>query len=864
MRHLALYPTIPTLAVQREVARALDRNCTLCPFSKGAKTVCMKAEGSPGGVLFVSDYPGANEDAIGRPMVGPAGRLLRGIYPRYWKGAVAFDNALRCDPKRKKANPKNVDACRGYLSKTLIDARPQRVVAMGASAIYSLLGRKAAPFSVRRGYAWIAQPDGVLTPVFLLMNPAAALRNAFVRQWFEADLRWALTADPSELRKTLAWDGIAYVIETLKDAERCAAEMRGGMRITVDIESAGKMFERGTKTIPRYRVLSVATAIVGADDAWVWPGELLAQSLEIRAVFAGLMRDPAVAKVGQDAKFDQHGLASDYGIELDRLADDTRLQRKILDAEADADLELQQELIGMGGGKEEMDVAIAAAVKRCRKKNPKPGVLEAIGPDGASNLDLVNAIRTKQDKVKTFAYGLVPKDLLYRYNGVDVVTTGKLVQRHDREFSKEPALASVWAKLVANASMALERVERWGVPVDLDALDAFESVLEMREQEADRQIQNTAPGLNPESPPQLRKLLFETMGLRPFKTTKTGLASTDADTLEYLRGRAPIVDDILTKRRVTKLVGWCGGIRKHTRSTGLIHCELNLAGARTGRLAAKKPNMQNIDRAADSPEGKLARDCFVALPDHVLIEFDYKQLELFVAAILSGDPKMQAILASGEDMHLRTAKMIAKSAWGKDPESITKQSPERTWAKSLLFAMLYGMGMSRLAREIKVSVQQAEKTKAAILGEFVMLARWLKERLEEARRTGFVWTWWDGKPFRRRPLYRVADTDSKSRNTAENGAVNTPVQGTANDFCLFSLVEVVRWIVREAIDKLVQLILPIHDSMLLHVHKSMVEEVLYTIPRIMTSWNSGGLPLKVDIKMGRSFGSLEEVKRKAA
>jgi DNA polymerase-1 len=150
----------------------------------------------------------------------------------------------------------------------------------------------------------------------------------------------------------------------------------------------------------------------------------------------------------------------------------------------------------------------------------------------------------------------------------------------------------------------------------------------------------------------------------------------------------------------------------------------------------------------------------------------------------------------------------------------------------------------------------------AIMGQFKRLNQWCKEQLRSVRLDGYVWTWWDGRRARRRPLYRVADQgDDKSggRVTAENGSINTPVQGTASDFCLRSLAECVRWIEEDGLEEEVKLVLTVHDSLLFEADAVLEQEVIGTVREIMTGWNSAGVPLVVDAKSGPSWGSLKKV-----
>lgn len=252
----------------------------------------------------------------------------------------------------------------------------------------------------------------------------------------------------------------------------------------------------------------------------------------------------------------------------------------------------------------------------------------------------------------------------------------------------------------------------------------------------------------------------------------------------------------------------------------------------------------------------MARDCFAARPGFTILECDYSQLELRIAAALSGDPEMRGIFEAGVDYHLRTAQLVSQTAWGIPPEQV--EDKHRSQAKGFNFGLLYGQGDSALAQNIGCTVQQAGRIREAILGKFSVLARWIQEMLQYATKNGHAWTWWDGHRARRRPLWRIADDNDAGASVARNSAHNTPIQGTASDFCIASLIECVRWIEGDNLENDVKLCLPVHDALLFEVRADMLPEVHANVMRIMQSWNSNGVPLIADAKAGPSWGSLEK------
>lgn len=254
----------------------------------------------------------------------------------------------------------------------------------------------------------------------------------------------------------------------------------------------------------------------------------------------------------------------------------------------------------------------------------------------------------------------------------------------------------------------------------------------------------------------------------------------------------------------------------------------------------------------------MARDMFRAPEGRVFVEADFAQIELRIAAMLSGDDEMAAVFKRGEDLHLATAKLIAPKVWGIHPDEVT--DAHRSLAKGFVFGLLYGMTDETLAARGGITLREAEAIRSAVLGKFRKLAAWIEERRREAMRTGEVWTSWLGQPARRSPLYRIADEGyeaGSSRSRAEHGSFNRPIQGTASDYCLASLTEVVEWIRGDGIDA--KLVAAVHDSLLVECRQDEANEIANKLIEIMTSWPCPGVSLVVDAKVGPSWGSLARV-----
>lgn len=848
-RCLPLYPGgVPTLAgAEAAEPRDLVPGCTACTLgqelhlSEPREHRCIPDEGEPGGLLLVGEGPGREESSQGRPFVGRSGRYLRELVRKWWEGPVAFANGTRCFPLVELTD-KHVDACRGYLSQTLREVAPTRVVTLGNVGAQSVLGRAVQVLSARGGAGWLRGWGAGPVPVFTVPHPAAALRNRFVRQAFEEDLERALTGP---IPAQPPWGLEAVLVYEAESARAAAAEIRRCRSVAFDVETAGRMWTAG------FRIISCALSD-GEAGAWVWTREAMLDDVA-RAELLSLLADPAIAKVGSNVKYDELAFVAAYGARVSPVTGDARIWRKLQEPEASGALGHMVELVGMGGMKEEQHDAMKGAVALVRRAVKKPGGLEVLGMPP----DLEAAIRLGDDPEK-HKFDLVAKDVLHRYNARDAVGTARLCSLLARRF-EEPSHAGpkrVWDEIAGPASRALVRVEEWGVGASEAAIRSFDRYLEAKEVAARSVLDKHAPGVNWSSPVQIAKLLYGDLGLKVPGLTKKGKPSTDESCLAKLAKQHPIPGALVDYRYYTKLRGSYGLGMLEYLCDDRIHANIKTDGARSGRLSVVDPALQTIPRA-ETAEGAMARGCFQVPQGYTLIELDFKQIEFKVAAMLSGDPKMLEMIQLA-DPHTEMAKRISKLAWGIPPEAVTKE--HRSKAKTVVFGVLYGKGAWGLAEEWGCSEQEAQDVIDAMFGELRVLKRWCEEQARECARTGEVWTSWGGKPARRRPNYQIADGDDRRRKHAQNVAVNSPIQGTASDYCLASLAATVEWIVGDAVPG-VKLVLPVHDALLLEVRDDMVAEAANTVAGIMRGWpTEHGVKLDVECKAGPSWGSLEGYK----
>jgi uracil-DNA glycosylase family 4 len=847
MERIPLYPTPPKALIETIAPSELDFNCGRCALAAGRKTV-VTAEGEAGGLLVVGQGPGRHEDAEGRPNIGKSGQYLRDQLMHRWRGKVVMDNAYRCFG----AGEPPADAvakCRPFLAQTLKEAKPTRVLALGDRAIQSLLGRNVPPLRTRRGYAWLYN-DGKPIPIFFLIHPAAGERNRFLRRYFEEDLEWALTAQ----LPPPPWSAEAKVVATREDAEEAVEDLLSTDWFSFDVEASGQLFNRD------YRILCASFAALGRETVWMLEEETL-KNREVFEPFRRILTDPDVAKGGSGVKYDENAFAWALDCVVKGIVFDVRLQRKLLEPEGSGYLDDMAELVGMGGHKQEARAQIDEIVKglnrarakaRARSETEKTQTL-MFATETLARLGY-NPIPEGAD-AEAYAYGYLPRDVLLRYNGRDTLVTSKLSALKGIELSRKKPQRRIWEAVVLPAARAIRQVEAWGMPVDRGAVNLYAQYMDLQLGKLRATLKQWGD-FSPSSDPQVADLLYNKLGLTSPWQTKGGKPTTEADALEQLRDKHPAVPVLLEHSRFETLRGRCDEWLRNIRDDGRIHTSINLDGARTGRASSSDPNLQSIVRPdPDHPETKMARDCFVAPPGTLFLMLDYKQIEYRMMGWLSGDEEMLKVIRSGVDFHLATAQLISRQMWGIEPGDVKK--PHRSIAKTVNFAVGFGMTDETLADLLKCSVEEARKVRQAIYGAYKKLPLYIERCKEIARKDGVAWTYWEGEPARCRPMWRIADEDNYNRSKAENGAFNTAVQGSAAEFCTASLGKIVHAIVEEKLPA--ELVLPIHDALLFVVPKPFVREIAARAKHEMTSFKGCGDLLEVDIEVGERWGSLEHL-----
>ena len=379
-----------------------------------------------------------------------------------------------------------------------------------------------------------------------------------------------------------------------------------------------------------------------------------------------------------------------------------------------------------------------------------------------------------------------------------------------------------------------------GVLVDKAGIEAFgEKISRLADEAHARIFEKAGEIFNPNSPKQLGEILFEKMGLPHGKKTKTGW-STDADTLEYLKAEAPIIQDILDYRTYQKLKStYVEGLLKAIGPDGRIHTHFRQTEARTGRLSSDEPNLQNIPIRTEL--GSQMRAFFIAAPGCTLVDADYSQIELRILAHVTGDKNMQAAFNEGADIHRATAAKIYKI-----PEILVTPA-QRTGAKAVNFGIMYGKGAFSLSNDLGVSIPQAKEFLESYLAAFPKVDQYMKNVIGEAREKGYTTTLFG----RRRALPELKSTNFQLRSAGERMARNTPIQGTAADVIKLAMVRV--WERLRAENLKSRLILTVHDELIIEAPVEEAEYVGRLLQEEMEGCVSYAVPLTTEVGFGETW-----------
>lgn len=524
------------------------------------------------------------------------------------------------------------------------------------------------------------------------------------------------------------------------------------------------------------------------------------------------LENPALKKIGQNLKYDQHVFAN-YGIALNGIVGDAMLASYIIESHLGHGLD---ELSGRWLGLETITYE-----SLCGKGAKQIGFADvAIGP--------------------ATEYAAQDADFALR------------LEAHLRAQMDDKQL-EMYEKMELPVAQVLFEMERVGVQIDRAELarQSAELGAELMKLEQEAYAAAGQP-FNLNSPKQLQEILFDKMGIptKGLKKTAKGGISTNEAVLEQLAPDYPLPKIILQNRSLAKLKSTYTDKLPEMISPkdGRVHTTYAQAVAITGRLASNNPNLQNIPIRTE--EGRKVRRAFTAPQGSVIVSADYSQIELRIMAHLSGDKTLIAAFQNGEDVHRRTAAEV----FGTAPENVS--SEQRRYAKTINFGLIYGMGQYGLAKSLGIDNLSAKNFIDRYFARYPGVAEYMQRTKEQAAAQGYVETLFG----RRLYLPDIRNKNANARAGAERAAINAPMQGTASDLIKRAMIDVSRWLSEcEASpwDELLQskLIMQVHDELVLEVVETELDFVKEKLPQIMAKVDGGLLdvPLVAEVGVGENW-----------
>jgi DNA polymerase-1 len=531
------------------------------------------------------------------------------------------------------------------------------------------------------------------------------------------------------------------------------------------------------------------------------------QQLPMTRVLADIkpiLQNPAIAKVGQNLKYDITVMAH-YDIHLQGVRFDTMLESYVLNSSA---------------SRHDMDTL---ALKYLGKKTIS---FSEVAGKGKQQL----------------TFNQVPLEEAAPYAAEDADITLQLHQHLWPTIEQDANLTTVFCEIEMPLVPVLSRMERCGVLIDQTLLAAQSEVLaaeiDTLEQEAFTLAEES---FNLSSTKQLQAILFDKLKLPVLQKTPKGQPSTAEQVLQELAFDYPLPKVILTYRSLTKLKStYVDALPKRIHpQTGRVHTSYNQAVTATGRLSSTNPNLQNIP--VRTAAGRKIRQAFIAPAGHKIVAADYSQIELRIMAHLSGDAGLCKAFANGWDIHKATAAEI----FGVPLAQVTAE--QRRQSKAVNFGLIYGMSAFGLAKQLDIPRQAAQEYIDLYFERYPGVKQYMEETRALAHRQGYVETLCG----RRLYLPEISSRNLQRQRAAERAAINAPMQGTAADIIKRAMIRIDQWL--NDTDFPANMIMQVHDELVFEVPTAQVEELSERITREMTQALTLAVPLVVDVGVGDNW-----------
>jgi DNA polymerase-1 len=526
---------------------------------------------------------------------------------------------------------------------------------------------------------------------------------------------------------------------------------------------------------------------------------------ECLAKIKPILENPAIKKVGQNLKYDQHVLAN-HGIAINGIAHDTLLQSYVFESHKSHGMDALSE----------------------RHLGFKPISFEEVAGKGA----------------KQVTFNQVTVETAAEYAAEDADITLQLHLAMYPQVAADSKLDYIYSHIEMPSSKALFNIERNGVLIDRAMLASQSNEIGNKLIALENQAYELAgQPFNLASPKQLQEILFDKLGIKPTKKTPSGAPSTDEDVLQELALDHPLPKVLLEYRGLAKLKSTYTDKlpRMINASTGRVHTSYNQAVAITGRLASSDPNLQNIP--VRSAEGRRIREAFIAPAGSVIVSADYSQIELRIMAHLSQDAGMLKAFANNEDIHRHTAAEI----FGVELTAVN--SEQRRYAKVINFGLIYGMSAFGLAQNLNIDRASAQSYIERYFARYPGVRDYMQSTRDMAKQRGFVETYFG----RRLWVPEINSPNGMRRAGAERAAINAPMQGTAADLIKLAMIAVDQWLGEAKLQT--KLIMQVHDELVLEVPESELAVVKAKLTELMQGVAQLSVPLLVEVGVGKNWES---------
>ncbi|MFA7288721.1 MAG: DNA polymerase I [Melioribacteraceae bacterium] len=599
-----------------------------------------------------------------------------------------------------------------------------------------------------------------------------------------------------------------HLIKDAKEAKHLAEQLNKSDLIVFDTETDSLDTLKANLIGCSFSVRENEAFFV-AVNPFVQKGDLFASDLsdrleldDFRNIFTPLFSNKNIKKVCQNGKYDI-AIMRTLGIEVHNFFFDTMLASYVIDPD---------EKHGMDDLSEKyLNYKPITFVEVVGKGNKGEGIYSA-------DLNLLSDYACEDADVTFKLYKVLSEKL--KTNGMEKIA-----------FDIEFPLVEV-----------LEDMERTGVKIDIPSLNATSELLQKDIDRCTEKIfEISGETFNINSTQQLQTILFDKLNLPKTKKTKTGF-STDARSLESLKGSHEIIDYLMEYRTVAKLKSTYADSLPNliNEKTERIHTTFNQTGASTGRLSSTEPNIQNIPIRTDM--GKEIRKAFVAKDEnHILLSADYSQIELRIMASICGDPNLTAAFAEKDDIHRRTAALVF---------NVTENevdSDMRRKAKEVNFGILYGIGVFGLKTRLGIPQNHAKEIIDTYFKNFSKVKEFMESSKNSAKKLGYAETILG----RRRYLKNINSSNSLIRQFEERVAINMPIQGTAADMIKIAMINIFREFNKRNLKS--KMLLQVHDELLFDVELSELNEVKEIVKKLMENALALNVPVLVEMGTGNNW-----------